>query len=779
MFCPNCGTQLPDDSKFCSSCGGKLTDVTTPVEVEVEQPQVDAVPVQSGTEHAFVKPQKKFNIKKIAVVAIAAVVIIAAVVGIGKLLSSGGSKNAYVYVSNNAYELITNLKEEGSIQIASSKSDYVMPDMVTFSPDGKYVYYYTKFDYYSETGTLCRAEYGKLKENSNKNDKYIEVIASNVQLDFQFTKDNNILYLNGEDTLYYFDGKETTQLAKNINGYAYDDSDRIVYITGEYEEGYTLYGVTLSDLTNPVKLASNVYYIWNHADFDNILYVKEEDNYSQTLYVVGFDKEAEKLLENADPLTRVDGKSYILAENGTTLSLYDFVEDANAASDMGIVEPDEADFVIPEYTYKMIYEHEAAEEADFSELYTSCTKALYWFGESTWWTSSMENALDETWGDDTVKIHTAVQKFIDKYASTADEYGYIRVTDEVKAALQEINNARSGEDVQEWQWLWLCFDKYQSGTTLDYDAYYDAYDKWEAAEDRILLRERLKDPENDFPVSTLYCYENGVLTAVNETVLDTTMYGSGFMYNTTDMVADTVKLEDVDYLSEIYDLFEVDPLAENYVVNTTNGNVSRMSVRTAEMVAEAEATVGAELYVADKAVYMEDGSGLLSMATISNGVVGNFENISDDASVLSVDGSVLYYISGAYENNDALYCDLYSCKNGETTLLARDVLYENIQLYEDGVIMAYTGYRSSSGYELSMINAKGEMTLIADSVDQYIRVDKSTLLYISDGDLYYYNGKEKTFVQYGVEWLWSQHAMVVEHNFGYYYSDYDYDEYAY
>lgn len=59
------------------------------------------------------------------------------------------------------------------------------------------------------------------------------------------------------------------------------------------------------------------------------------------------------------------------------------------------------------------------------------------------------------------------------------------------------------------------------------------------------------------------------------------------------------------------------------------------------------------------------------------------------------------------------------------------------------MMLAYTGYESSSGRELSMINAKGESTLIGDNVTQYIRVDKSTLLYISDGDLYSYNGKKK------------------------------------
>ncbi len=68
-----------------------------------------------------------------------------------------------------------------------------------------------------------------------------------------------------------------------------------------------------------------------------------------------------------------------------------------------------------------------------------------------------------------------------------------------------------------------------------------------------------------------------------------------------------------------------------------------------------------------------------------------------------------------------------------------------------------------------MIDSKGETTLIADDVTQYIRVDKSTLLYISDGDLYLYNGKEKNMVQSDVDWLWSQSSMDTVPVYSWYY----------
>ena len=779
MFCPKCGSQLPDDSRFCSDCGERLDNygVTPPVEVstppaEISTPpvEVDMCPAEQTAQKAratleydssVVKPRKKINTRKIAIIALAAVIAIGAVFGIGALLSSGGGDNAYVYFSNGKYELLTDLNKADPIQIASSKSEYPMSNMVSFSPDGKYVYYYTKVDYYSNTGTLCRAEYAKLKKNSNKNDKYIEIIASNVRLGFQFLKNGSILYRNGDNTLYFYDGNEVTQLAKNVDHYRFDDSNRVIYAIGDDYEGYTLYGLSLDDPNNHKKIASNYSYLVNYDDFNNILYVTMEDDYSKTLYSAGFDKNSEKLGTNVVIMDSADGTTYFTAHNGNMLSLYDYVEDTHAAADLGIAEPQLSDFGVPEYSYEQIYE---LPEDDTYELYTSCTRRLYWFTE--YWHYSMEEALERDWGDHTAAIHTALQSFIDKYASTANEYGFIPVTDEVKAALQKINNANPDERNEE-DWIWLCFGRYQSDIVYDYEAYYEAYDKWSEAESRVMMREQLKDPENGYPVKTLYCYKDGVLTTINDTVLTVETFCNGYMYNTVDMITDKVNMEDLYYYDEVFYLFTIDSEAENHIINTVNGKTSRMSSRAAETFAEYDYDY-AELYFVDNAVYMTDSNDALYIATISNGVVNDFEIVTDDASVLTINGSVLYYASGSYSNGDVSYCDLYSCKNGESTLLARDVLYSNAYLFDDGMILAYTGYRSYSGYELSSFNAKGEVTLIADNVSHYIRCDKSTLLYISDGDLYCYNGKERTLVQTGAEYFWSQDVMGARYLINYY-----------
>lgn len=781
MFCPKCGEKLPDDSKFCSACGEKLASATLEVQEE-QKTNDDSAPDVSASQINITKPdleqvKKKINSKKIIGIAAAVVVIIViavSVLGLKTLFFSSGSGNVYAYLSNGRYELITNLNKEQIIEIDSSKSDVVRTDMLDFSPDGKYIYYYTKYDDSSETGTLCRAEYGKLKADSSKNDKYIEVIAGNVSLGFRFLDDGSITYISGDDTLYYFNGEEPIQIVENVSYYYTDGSEKLVYVTGETAGAdtdeytlYTMYGVTLSDIDNKIELASDFDNIYSADDFDNILYTKEEDDFSETLYVVGFTKESEKLAEKVSfSYDWIEGhdRIYFTAENGTMLHLYDFIEDSYAEADAGITEPKYDDFSIPSYSYDMVYGSDLA-ESDYDELYTTCTKPLYWYGESSWNSYSMESALDVDWGDNNDGIHAATQNFIDKFAGSADENGYILVTDEVKAALKEIQKCSDNPEKEE-QWLWLCYNKYQSGTTTDYEAYYAAWDKWYEVSDRIAVRKELQNKENDFAVKTLYCFEKGKLTAINENVLNVShCYGdSCLIFNTTDLITEKGKIEDMSSAISASRLFDIENTAENYVI-FSDGTSGRMSVSASETFAEAAKNNSyVALYFTSKEVYMNeyvnDSEWILSVAPIDGGVVGDFTVVDDGASaIIGLEDSGLYYMNNYYENNGLNYCDLYFCGSGSSTRLAKDIMLGAVDLYRDGVMLAYTGGGIGYGHELTMIDAKGETTVIGDDVTQYIRINESMLLYISGGDLYSYDGKEKKLVRSGVERIWSKNSM--------------------
>lgn len=111
MFCPNCGKQMPDNIKFCTSCGASLDAVKQAVQQlqptpQVQQPQQrppqqapqpqQAVPVQPQPQ-AQKPPKKRGKLPLFIGIAIAAVILLVVVIG----LASGGGKGVNVFSENN------------------------------------------------------------------------------------------------------------------------------------------------------------------------------------------------------------------------------------------------------------------------------------------------------------------------------------------------------------------------------------------------------------------------------------------------------------------------------------------------------------------------------------------------------------------------------------------------------------------------------------------------------------------------------------------------------
>lgn len=103
---------------------------------------------------------------------------------------------------------------------------------------------------------------------------------------------------------------------------------------------------------------------------------------------------------------------------------------------------------------------------------------------------------------------------------------------------------------------------------------------------------------------------------------------------------------------------------------------------------------------------------------------------------------------------DLSIADLYSLKNGNTTLLAEDILDDDIHFFDDGTISAYTKYTENLGYELAVFSPEGEKTILGDCVTGYVRRQNSDFLYLSGDKLYFYDGKETALLETGTNYLW-------------------------
>ena len=660
MKCPKCGAALPEDAKFCGSCGARLTPPAEPTQqVTVKAPTLPVAPVPE--EVTVVQPDLGAAAKKgprgklVGIAAAVVVLLLVILAGLFFVLGRGGSgKNTYVLLQDGKYELLSSLKKTDLVEIASAKSEDSTDGLVQFSKDGKYLYFFTKYDSDNYTGTLCRAEYAKLKDGSSKNDKYITTIASNVKLWFYETK-NGLLYNNDAGTLYYYNGSEAVQLAKNASVASDVDSDtnEILYTRDNDDDTEDLYYVSLDKPEDPKKLEGKIAGTISTSDLKNILYTKGSDEDGYALYRTSIDGEPEKIANKYRGCYNdaTNGKLFYLKDTGKTVSLYDFVYDPYNVTE----EPDWSD-------YRML-------------------------------------------------------------------------------------------DSDGWY-------------TYDDEGYSEAWDHYS-------MRKDLTSEDNALPLYDLYYYANGQETLVAQEVLSTQSAGNGFVYWGADMLEDQISIDDLDdaydlrwtvsYLED-YFMDDVDASKLSLYSETANTTVP-LTEDTLELMQEGEHP-GLYCYcVKDQLILSPNDygeAGALYAATIKNGELGGFTQIADDAEIETYDEDRFYYTTGEYDKDDNSYADLYCYENGEPKRVAQDALGdEMVRIYEDGVISLYTDH-NQNGYELTLLQKDGTKNLIADDVTEYLRVDEDNLLYLSDGDLYCYDGKEKKRVATDVDYFWAKSSAELD-----------------
>lgn len=742
MKCPKCGTTVKDDAKFCFACGAKL-----------EQPKALAEPETIEVQHVKMKPEapkakKKGNNKKVGKIVVAVGVCAAVVVvGVNIVPRLTQTDNPCVYLSDGSYNLLTKMKKDSGVDFADGvstavfeNSPYTIKGRTQFSPSGKYLYFYNNYD--GNGGTLCRIRWDKIKKNSSGSRDYenIETIGSNISDTYNIYRlisDDEVIYKDTSDSLYYYNGEETTKIAKQAADFWVDENGRIVYTRKDDESGEvcTLFGVTTKEPDNKIKLASNIAWVVCADDLDNIFVRTNSGEDNMGVGVAGFDRDFQVLSKNSEVLSYKDDCIYYTDDSGDSLSLYDYVEGTDVIDTLK--EPVEEDYQITQDKYEMLDEYSTLE--DYEAIYTSCTK-------ESMFTPDGENLEDQP--------EAEFQAFVKKYKNLENEDGYIQVTDEIKDELKNLA-ALYGEGYEN-EWQELCFGK-KTETVTDEDAYNEAWDRYYKLYSAEDLCAQLKDENNAFPLKILYCYKNGETNVISKDVLQAYSLSNSIIYNTKDMVQEKVKLEDINDISDVRELFWIDYGKQNYFIRLSDDKQLQMSTEGAKYCKDQMDTDWGSISFAGNSVYINVENEKTGIASIKGDTIGAFDTIAEKSTTLSATETECYYVTT--ENPDDYYVDLYSDKDGKSTLLAQDITLQSVSVYEDGQILASTSPYNNNGYELSTLGKKGNMSYLADDVSAYLRLDEKNLLYISDGDLYLYDGEDTELLAYDVDCMWSRKSM--------------------
>ena len=743
MFCKNCGNELPELAKFCSSCGTPVSaaapeavepeipaapaPAATPVPVYAEPaPVVEAaapvaaVPEVAGENAPILSGGKKNSAKTIAILGIAVVALVLIIFGVTKLFSGGNSKTIYTYV-NDDYEMmyLKNLKEKTeAVEVSDEANRY---SATRFSKDGKYLYFigYDDPEYSGSEKTLYYMAVSKIGKDGEKPEK----ISADVER-FWVLENGKVAYMksdSGDYQLRLFDGKESTKLASGIVN-LYDvmiGEDESYAYYSEYDNSdntTTLYRVSLGKESTKEKLIKGATMIYSAWDAEVLVYGeyngssgeydRESDNYTIYSCVPGGEKT--KIVGDAASIVGVDTDGTKVTLYYTTrmieeYTLYDFVTDKHASTDQQVTA------VSLEYPDWYSYYPWDIYEDDLGGYYYEDY-------------NGNRHDLDPTGINDFSDAWTAAYEEADAlYNAAMDEY-----------------NAK--------------------------------YEEYAQAEWRMELRDYLKNNEYSMESYTLHKYADGKVTDIATDVSTYNLYASVkddvLIYQKIDAETGTVaELADLTYYDEVYYFLQDSP-ASNVWYQNVGGTESTLAVDADEdesvYIYDLRVLNGKEAVMR---VCVDDDDAVLYSYKLDKSSLSNPTEITDEeidyirVGKDSKDNDVLYYfIDVDYDNYPS--GDLMCYSNGTATPVA-DEIYQYIQLEESGTeyVFADCDYSDRAEAlvgEFSVIK-DGKTVSVADDVmvGSICYLDGKQAMYISDEDLYLWNGTENRKLASDVIAFWA------------------------
>ena len=792
MFCHNCGKELPEGAKFCSACGtptavpaqpeaapidldAPVTEFMAPKEPQaaeepqapedapVEEPQTPAEPQGEAEPQVPEEPQASAEpqaeeprmpeepqaeeprpaapasvagvpvpvsapdqppakrrgravfvaLGVVAVAAVAALVwLIAGMVGGG-----GGGKSAYAYLTEDGELMyLADLKEKTQALELTDEAGWSTD--VYFSPDGKTVYFT------DEDSTLYQIAVSELKKGGRP-----ERIARDVTT-FMLLDDGRLVYWeyeNGGSKMSLYDGQESFRLVRDYFDYQFSADQKTLYYTEQDEADgtFTLYKMALAKDAKGEKLLKNAGWIYTEYDADVLVYSEDDgDGNTMTVYscVPGGNKT--KLAEDVYSISgvTVDGGKvslYYWTEEVEERTLYDFVTDAKAEEDAATLEEGEP------WGYPNWSDYEPF------ELWLAGDQVCY-----------------RTRGKDDrnpVDVSALLGEYGLTVADLADEEYW-------EALYWEIGNLATGDALERYQ---------EAG-----EDYNQRYDKWYEAQNREAIRQELKESDYNRSSYSLYHYTEGgsgkaIATQVKN-IYDPSAPGYGiFLYRKASLEGDKVAdVADLSYYDEVYTFMNTGGGSGDEVWYQNVGGVeSEIDLNDFTSVTQVMTISGKEAVLQ---VYDGSEEALLSYSIGEDALTFNSTILEGDDFVIPYMGTAesgkLYVFTDVVEDSGSKgyrsVGDFCLYQGGKLETIAKEV-YGVYLLDGGGTAYAVTDVDSQYNQELAMLK-DGKLSTINDEMSGTpIFVDKTQLLYISDGDLMLWDGKAERRIARDVELAWA------------------------
>lgn len=796
MFCKNCGSPLADGAKFCANCGTPVAPPTAPQDpgpasddpikfpgagfpgddVPVAEPPVSdtsapaedspapdpsapaedspapdlsapaessptadagapaadaALPVSAPTSTlayappatdggADSSPTKRRGKAGLVVLGVGAVVVIAVVVLLVNLLGglfSGGGKAVYAYRNDdNELMFLADLKEKTEALELTDEADY--SSNVRFSPDGKTIYF-TDAD-----STLYGIAAAELKKGS-KPERISRDVGS-----FNVLDDGRLIYIqyDGETKLYVYDKGESYRLLRGYSEYRLSQDQKTIYYTEEddADDTITLYKISIAKDAKEERLlkgATNIYTSW---DADTLVYGVDDnpgggyatssdssaDRNTLTVYSCTPGGDRTKLIDDIYSISGVSvggGKVsfYYYVEDVEERTLYDFVTDAKAGADASTLSEPE-----PVYPYSYDYSPH-----NYSVL--DDTTIEYYDYNGNRYTLDVSGLLSP------------------EHPTAYDVYMY---TYNVEALAREEAQARYDE------------------ARADYDA---RYETWSEAENREYIRESLKDTTYNQSSFSLYHYTGSDKSDPIATQISSSGRGSSpsngvFLYHKVSLEGGKVAdVDELDYASQVREKLNSGAGDDDWYQNV-GGKESVISDLE-------DVTSIYGIYVLNgKEVVLDvddDGENVLMAFSLGSDALTFTSTIVDDEFSgpywgQSSGKDVLYLFTDVDTDSNGTAGDLSVYKDGKLETIAKEV-YGAAILDQNGATYLVTDLDNrNSSVELATLK-DGKTTTISDEVSgDLIFLDDTQLLYISDGDLTLWDGKEERQIARDVEAFW-------------------------